>query len=297
MKIIIAGSSGLVGSALRAALQANHHQVIPLVRRVPQTGEIRWDPEAGELDPSTLLGADAVVHLGGENIADGRWTAAKKERIRSSRLRGTRLLSDALASLQTPPPVLLTASAIGYYGDRGDELVDEASAVGSGFLPELCADWEAASNSAEHKGVRVIRIRIGIVLSSDGGALRKMLPAFKLGIAGRVGNGQQYMSWIDIDDLVGAIGYLLQLPDAVGTYNGVAPNPVTNRAFTKVLGQVLRRPTLFPMPAAAVRLIFGEMGNDLLLASTRVQPARLLSSGYEFQYPQLRASLRHLLRK
>ena len=302
MKILVSGSSGLVGSALLPVLRSARHEVVRLVRRPPGASEkgdstVQWDPEAGELEGSRLEGLDAVVHLAGENIAARRWTPAQKARIRDSRVRGTALLSERLAGLARPPATLVAASAIGFYGDRGEERLNEDSASGNDFLSEVCRQWEAASLPAAEKGVRVVRLRLGIVMSPDGGALAKMLLPFKLGAGGKIGSGQQYMSWIALDDAVGAIGQALADSNLSGPVNAVAPNPATNLEFTKTLGRVLSRPTLFPMPAFAARIAFGEMAEALLLSSTRVEPGRLADSGYSFQYPALEGALRHLLGK
>lgn len=296
MTVLVTGSSGLVGSALIPNLEAGGHRVVRLVRRSPQNDtERRWDPETGELDAADLEGVQAVVHLAGENIATGRWNDAKKDRIRSSREDGTRLLAQGLAELQTPPGVLICASAVGYYGNRGDEILDEESAPGADFLAETCLDWEQAARPATDAGVRTVYLRIGIVLSADGGALAKMLFPFKMGAGGVIGSGNQYMSWITLSDLVGIVDHALDTDAIEGPVNAVSPAPVTNREFTKALGGVLSRPTLFPMPAFAARLAFGEMADALLLSSTRVLPARLQESGYDFQHPQLEGALRHIL--
>ena len=302
MKILVSGSTGLVGSALVPVLRSAGHEVIRLVRRPsaalgPDDATVQWNPETGELDGSRLEGIEAVVHLAGENIAARRWTAAQKARIRDSRVRGTALLSDRLANLAQPPATLVAASAIGYYGDRGDELLSEDSPSGNDFLSEVCRQWEAASLPAEEKGIRVVRLRLGIVLSPRGGALAKMLLPFKLGAGGKIGSGQQHLSWIALDDAVGALCQALTDSNLSGPVNAVAPNPATNLEFTKTLGRVLSRPTLFPMPALAARIAFGEMAEALLLGSTRVEPRRLAGSGYSFQYPTLEAALRHLLDK
>lgn len=297
MKILVTGSSGLIGSALVSFLTREGHQVTRLVRSKPASGaaEIYWDPSAGRLDPASLVGFDAVVHLAGESVAAGRWTAERKARIRDSRVQGTLLLSKALAGLAKRPAVLACASAVGYYGNRGEEILKESSSSGSGFLAEVCRDWEDASEAAARSGIRVAKLRIGLVLSSKGGALAKMVPAFRLGAGGRMGNGKQYMSWIAIDDLVGIIVHTLRTGGLAGPANAVAPNPVTNAEFTQALGKVLRRPTLFPMPAFAVRLAFGEMADELLLASARVEPAKLLATGYRFRFAQLEPALQHVL--
>jgi uncharacterized protein (TIGR01777 family) len=237
---------------------------------------------------------DAVVHLAGENLV-GRWTAEKKARIRDSRVQGTRLLCDALAQLVNPPKVLLCAAAIGYYGDRGENMVREDSAPGTGFLAEVCQAWEAAAAPVVQRGVRVVHLRLGVVLNPAGGALAQMLPPFRLGMGGVVGSGKQYISWIALDDVLGVMHHALRTETLGGPVNVVAPQPVTNYDFTKMLGKVLGRPTVMPMPAFAARLAFGEMADALLLASTRVVPVRLQASGYTFQYPELEGALRHLL--
>ena len=296
MTVLVTGSYGLVGSALIPNLEAGGHRVLRLVRRGPQGDvERRWDPETGELDAASLDGVQAVVHLAGENIASGRWNDAKKDRIRSSRVDGTRLLAQGLAELQTPPGVLICASAVGYYGNRGEEILNEESAPGADFLAETCLAWEHAARPALDAGVRTVVLRIGIVLSADGGALAKMLFPFKMGAGGVIGSGNQYMSWVTLSDLVGIVDHALNTKTLQGPVNAVSPAPVTNREFTRALGGVLSRPTLFPMPAFAARLAFGEMADALLLSSTRVLPARLQESGYDFQHPQLDDALRHVL--
>ena len=295
MKILVTGATGLVGSALVRFLAGGGHEVARLGRSGPGAGDIRWDPEAGVLEPDALEGFDGVVHLAGDNIATGRWTAEKKRRIRESRVKGTSLLAATLAGLERPPRVLVSASAIGFYGDRGEEELTEQSPAGAGFLSEVCREWEAATEAAEGKGIRVAHARLGVVLSKDGGALAKMLTPFRLGAGGVIGNGRQYMSWITLDDTVAAVGHLLSAESAAGPVNVVAPAPVTNHEFTKTLGRVLRRPTLFPMPGFAARLAFGEMADALLLASTRVKPAGLTAAGYAFRHGSLEEGLRHVL--
>jgi uncharacterized protein (TIGR01777 family) len=298
MNILVSGASGLIGSALVPYLANAGHEVIRLVRSQPQPGEraLRWDPMGGLIEESALEGVDAVVHLAGESVEE-RWTPQKKIRIRESRATGTRLLSESIARLATPPKVLVSASAIGYYGDRGGEILTEESAAGKGFLAEVCRAWEAATAPAAQKGVRVVPLRFGVVLSDSGGALARMLTPFRLGMGGVLGSGQQYVSWIALDDAIGAIQHAIVTALLQGPVNAVAPQAVTNQQFTKVLGKVLGRPTIFPMPAFAVRLMFGEMADELLLASTRVQPAKLVASGYGFRYPELEAALRHLLQR
>jgi len=259
--------------------------------------EIEWDPTRGVIDRGHLEGLDAVVHLAGESIAEGRWSEEKKRRIRDSRVQGTQLLSAALADLSRPPKSFLCASAIGYYGNRGDEILVETSAQGKDFLSIVCAEWEEATTTASQKGIRVANLRFGIILSAEGGALAKMLTPFRMGIGGRIGDGKQWTSWIAVDDVVGAINFVLAHPSLSGPINFVAPNPVTNAEFTSQLGAALSRPTFFPIPAFGVRLAFGEMGDALLLSSTRVQPERLEQASFGFRYPVLKDALRHALKQ
>jgi len=296
MRLVVSGSSGLIGSALVPFLAFQGHQVFRLVRSTPRPADaaIHWDPAAGTIDASALEGIDGVVHLAGERIVS-RWSAQKKVAIRESRVRSTQLLAETLTRRTRPPKVLVCASAIGYYGDRGDELLHEASAPGSGFLSEVCQAWEAASASAASAGVRVVHLRIGIVLARTGGALAKMLPPFQLGLGGVMGSGRQYWSWVAIDDVLGAVQHALGTDALRGPANVVAPAAVTNREFTKILGAVLRRPTIVPVPACAARALLGEMADALLLSSSRVEPRRLSETGYVFRYPQLDGALRHAL--
>jgi uncharacterized protein (TIGR01777 family) len=296
MKVAITGSSGLVGQALVPFLQASGHEVLRIVRHTPRSkGELHWDPARGEVDGPGLEGTGAVVHLAGENLADGRWTAAKKLRLQTSRIGPTRLLAETLAGLACKPMVLVSASAVGYYGNRGAEWLDETSRPGADFLARLCVDWEKATESAPRARIRVVNLRTGLVLSPDGGALAQMLPLFRLGLGGVLGPGTQYVSWIAIDDLVGAIGHALANPAVDGPLNAVAPAPVTNRELTRTLGRVLGRPTIAPAPAFALRLAFGELAGATLLASQRARPQRLLATGYRFGFPELTAALRHVL--
>ncbi|MCG3180259.1 MAG: hypothetical protein BIFFINMI_02617 [Phycisphaerae bacterium] len=292
LRIAITGATGLIGRRLTPFLTTGGHEVLAVTRRPPPgSGAIAWDPAAGRIDAAALEGLDAVVHLAGENIA-GRWTASRRRRILDSRTGGTRLLAEALAGLKRPPRVLVSASAIGYYGDRGDELLSEQSRPGEGFLPEVCVAWEKAADAARAAGIRVVHLRIGIVLAADGGALARMLPPFRAGMGGRLGGGRQYMSWIAIDDLIGAIHFAIMSDGLTGPANAVAPQAVTNWQFTRALGRVLRRPTVTPLPGFAIRVLLGQMGRDLLLASARVQPARLTAAGFEFQHPDLEQALR-----
>jgi uncharacterized protein (TIGR01777 family) len=292
--VLISGSSGLIGNALVVALRADGHDVRCLVRgAVAAPGQISWNP-AQPLAPESVSGFDAVVHLAGESIAT-RWTEAKKRRIIESRVPATQNLVSALAKAQQRPRVFICASAIGYYGDRGEEILPEDSPSGEGFAAEVCCHWEAAAQAAASVGIRAVQIRTGVVLSAAGGALAKMLPPFRLGLGGNVGNGHQWMSWIDLRDEVGAIQHLLATDSIHGPVNMVSPNPVRNAEFTKTLASVLHRPAIFPMPAFAARLAFGQMADELLLASQRVQPAKLASSGYRFEYPDLRIALASIL--
>ena len=298
-KILISGSHGLVGSALINLLTAEQHEVVRLVRDArPASTEIEWHPEKGLIDKERLEERfDAVVHLAGENIAAGRWTDAKKRAILESRVKGTALLSETLATLRNPPAVFVSASAIGYYGDRGGEQLTERSAPGTGFLADVCREWEKATEPAKEKGIRTIHARFGIILGAGGGALKQMLTPFRMGIGGRIGNGKQWMSWIALDDVVSAIRFTIYDNIANGPVNFTSPFPVTNAEFTKTLGSVLRRPTLFPIPAFGVRLAFGEMGDALLLSSQRVEPGVLQGRGYSFQLPRLELALRKLLHR
>ena len=295
MRIAVTGASGLIGGALLPSLRAGGHEVLRLVRRSPSSGdEVRWDPLTKQIDAERLEGLDAVVHLSGENIAAGRWTDAKKARLRSSRVGSTRFLSETLAGLTRKPSVLVSASALGYYGDRGDAWVGETDPPAADFFGQLSVEWEAAAAHAAHAGIRVVHPRTGVVLSPTGGALGKMLRPFRLGVGGVVGSGRQYFSWIALDDVVGVIHHLLARSDLSGPVNASAPEPVTNAELTKTLGRVLGRPTFVPVPAVALRIAFGEVA-DALLASTRMRPERLLETGYRFRFPELEGALRHVL--
>src|SRR5512143_2870089 len=299
MKVLVTGASGFVGSALVPFLTNEGHIVVRLVRSAPAPGhgEVRWDPERGTIDLDAIEGMDAAVHLAGESIAASPWTAEGKRRIRESRVGGTRLLCESFSRLDRPPKTLVCASAVGYYGDRGHEVLREDSPPGTGFLAQVCREWEAASEAAERKGIRVVRLRIGMVLSAKGGALARMLGIFRAGLGGRVGSGAQYMSWIALDDIAGVFDHAIRTESLEGPVNAVSPRPVTNREFATTLGRVLGRPAVLPVPAFAVRLVLGEMADELLLASARVEPDRLLLSGYAFRHPELEAALRHLLRR
>jgi uncharacterized protein (TIGR01777 family) len=296
MKILVSGSHGLVGSALVNSLRSDGHEVFGLVRRAPHSeSEVEWYPERGSLALARLEGMDAVVHLAGESIAEGRWNDEKKQRIRESRVKGTTVLSEALSNLKRPPKTLISASAIGYYGSRGDLILTEQSAAGNDFLAGVCVEWERATETASTQGIRTVLARFGIILSVDGGALKKMLPPFRMGVGGRIGTGQQWMSWIALDDVIAGLTFALNNDSLQGPVNFVAPNPVRNAEFTKTLGKALSRPTLFPIPAFGVRLVFGEMAEALLLASQRVEPGRLNSTGYQFQHARLADALRQVL--
>ncbi len=299
MNILITGSTGMIGTALIEFLKARGHRVTRLVRTSEQSSEpvVRWDPNAGVLQASEIEGCDAVVHLAGESIAASRWTTVQKAKIRDSRVQGTTLLAEALAKLKQPPKVLVSASAIGYYGHRGDEALREESSPGTGFLPATCVEWEKAADPARQKGIRVVHPRFGIILSPKGGALAKMLLPFKLGAGGIIGNGKQYWSWVSLDDVIGAIHHAIVTESVVGPMNVVAPRAVTNYEFTKTLGRVLSRPAIFPLPAFAARLVLGEMADELLLASARIEPARLVATGYKFRHTELEKALRELLGK
>jgi hypothetical protein len=293
VKVLVTGSNGLIGSALIPAL-AEAHDVLRLTRSEPRgPGEFRWDPVAGRIDAAALDGVDAVVHLAGESVA-GRWTEGKKQRIRESRVRGTRLVAETAAAREPGPRVMVCASAIGYYGDRGDEPVTEDTPPGEGFLADVVQEWERAADPARATGMRVVHLRFGIVQSAAGGALRAQLPLFRLGLGGRVGSGRQYVSWVAIDDVVGAIGHALRSDRLAGAANVTAPDVVTNAAYASTLGRVLRRPAVLPAPAPAVRLMLGEFAGELL-GGQHVIPQRLREDGFEFRYPELEGALRHVL--
>ncbi|HTU00830.1 MAG TPA: TIGR01777 family oxidoreductase [Candidatus Sulfotelmatobacter sp.] len=295
MQIGVTGVHGLAGSALVPFLRAEGHRVARFVRGAPQeSDEIAWTPDSGISDPPRAEGLDAVIHLAGESIA-GRWTEARKAEIRRSRVEGTRRLCESLARLARPPRVLLSASAVGFYGNRGGEMLLETSAPGSGFLADVCRGWEAATAPLAKAGVRVVHLRFGMMLSQAGGGLGTMLLPFRLGLGGKLGAGDQFMSWVALDDVLTATRHILSMESLVGPVNVVAPSPVTNAEFARTLAGSLHRPALLPAPAFALRLALGEMADEMLLASQRALPGRLRETGYEFRFPQLDAALRHLL--
>jgi len=294
LRVAITGASGMIGSMLAPALAASGHQVIRIVRKTAGPGEIRWDPAGAGLDPTALRGVNAVVHLAGENIAEGRWTQARKRALLESRKLGTTLLAEAVARAPDGPKTLVSASAIGYYGERGDEELTEASPPGRGFLPEVAMAWEAATAPAADAGARVVPVRIGLVLSRAGGLLQRMLLPFRLGLGGRLGDGCQWMSWIAAADLIGVFRHALE-GTLSGPVNAVAPEAVRNRAFTTALGKALHRPAVLIVPRTAIRLAFGQMADEAILASTHVVPAVLEKAGYRFQYPALDEALAHEL--
>jgi uncharacterized protein len=298
MNILVSGSSGLIGGRLLPLLRASGHRVTRLVRRDPQSAdERRWDPVAGTMDSAALEGIDAVVNLAGDNIGSGRWTDAKKKRILESRVQTTGLLADAIAKSGKKPECFVSASAIGFYGHRGDEELTESSEPGRGFLVDVCRAWEDATTAARQAGVRVVNSRFGMVLAGDGGALTKMLLPFKLGVGGVMGSGKQYWSWLSGEEAARVILYCTTHRELSGPVNAVSPHPVTNAEFTKALARALHRPAFFPMPAFAARLVLGEMANDLILASARVLPRKLESAGYDFLHPEISATLRDTLRR
>lgn len=297
MKIIISGASGLIGTQLVAKLSNSGHEVIRLVRRSPKSGEIQWNPKSGSLDAAALEGADAVIHLSGAGIGDKRWSDAYRKEILDSRTTTTALLATTIASLSRKPSVFLSGSAIGIYGARNDEQLTEVSTHGTGFLADVCKQWEAAAKPAVDAGVRTVYLRTGIVLTPKGGALKKLLPLFRLGLGGKFGNGKQWQSWISIDDEIGAIEHLLTA-NVSGAVNLTAPNPVTNAEFTKVLASILKRPAIVPVPSFAPKIVLGgELADALLFTGQRVIPAALNASGYSFKHTTLESALRSLLSK
>lgn len=293
-RVAITGASGFVGSALTATLRATGSEVIPVVRREARRGEIRWDPAGGWIDADAFTGIDAVVHLAGENAA-GRWSEAKKRRIRESRVQGTRLLSVALAKMARPPGVYVCASAMGFYGDRGDEILAEDAPHGSGFMAEVVRDWEEATLPARKAGIRTTMLRTGLVLDGSGGLLGRILPVFRLGLGARLGDGRQWMSWIALPDLIGAIRVILDEPHLAGPVNTVSPEPVRNGEFTQTLAEVLGRPAVMTAPAFALRLLLSEFADEAMLASIRLTPARLQQEQFPFAFPFLKPALTALL--
>lgn len=297
MRVVITGSSGLVGSRLKRVLKEAGHEPIRLLRkRAGKDGDLHWNPASGELDAAQLEGVDAIVHLGGESIASSRWTDEQKKKLRDSRINSTKLLVDTMAKLSAKPKVFVCASAIGYYGDRGSEELTEESSKGRGFLADLCKDWEDAAAPAAALGVRVVNLRIGVVIAKDGGALSKMLPPFKMGVGGSLGSGKQYMSWISLEDTAGAILQCIENEKLSGPVNAVAPVPVTNEEMSKTLGKVLGRPSILPAPAFALRLALGEMADELLLSSAKIIPTKLQETKYQFQHPELEQAIRAALK-
>ena len=297
MKVLITGASGLLGQALQKSFKDKGYDMLLASRKEPADDRhIQWSIEDGFTDPEKLEGVDVVVHLAGENVSGLRWTDEKKKAIRDSRVLGTRNVVDAISKLKKKPQTFIASSAIGFYGERGDEEVVESSEAGDNFLAGVCKEWEAESRRAEDAGIRTVLLRTGIVLSKDGGALATMLLPFKMGVGGVVGSGKQWMSWISLDDEIAIINYCIENDNIRGAVNEVAPNPVTNQEFTKTLGEVLYRPTFLPLPEFAVSMIFGEMGDALLLASTKVVPKRLEDAGFEFKYPELKPAIEHAVK-
>ncbi len=298
MKILISGASGLVGTHLIPTLLAKGHEIYKLVRKTPKSSdEIQWEAEKGfsETEQAKLENFDAVMHLAGDNVASENWSDEKKRKIKDSRVVGTRVLVDALKRAQNPPKIFVSASATGFYGNRKDEILTEDSRQGAGFLTDVCTAWEDEIEKAE-EFARVVFLRIGVVLVKDGGALEKMLMPFKFGVGGTIGSGKQWMSWIALDDLIKLIHFALENETLRGAVNAVAPNPVTNEEFTKMLGKALHRPTVLPIPTFAIKLMFGEMGETLLLQGARVLPKRLLDAGFEFQFSNLEEAMKHVLK-
>lgn len=293
MKILLSGASGLVGTRLYEFLAGKGHTIKKLVRKkhLNHTDEIFWDPMTQQVKVDSLEGVDVFINLAGENIAKQRWSKERKKEILESRINATKTLTDAVLKLKNPPKLFINASAVGYYGNAGETLLNENFPAGNDFLAKVCVDWEAAAKPVESKNVRLVFLRFGMVLSGDGGALKAMLTPFKLGVGGALGTGQQYMSWVDLEDLVNVVQHVLENEDLKGPFNVVSPNPVSNQMFTKTLGKVLNRPTLFSIPTFMVKLIFGEMGEELLLASQKCVPEKLQESGYQFKYSQLEDSL------
>jgi uncharacterized protein len=298
-RVAITGATGLIGGALAASLERDGHRVHRITRSATKAGpdDLVWDPTSGSIDAQKLEGVDAVVHLAGEPIGASRWTDETKRRIRASRVQGTDLIARTIAGLETKPTVLVSGSAVGYYGDRGDESLSETSPPGDDFVAEVTRAWEAAAAPAAEAGIRVAYARTGVVMAKEGPLIEKVELPFRLGVGGRVGSGKQYVAWIALEDEVRALRFLLERDDVEGPYNLTAPDPVTNATFTRELGRVLRRPTVLPIPVAAIRLLYGEMGVSLATASQRVHPTRLLEAGFEFVHPELRSALRVALER
>ena len=297
MKILISGASGLIGTNLIPTLIAKDNQIYKLVRRTPQgIDEIQWNPEDNTIEDEKLEDFDAVIHLAGDNVGSENWSAEKKRKIRESRVNGTRTLVDALKRCISPPKHFISASATGFYGSHGDEILNEESGAGKGFLPEVCQEWESEALKASNFGARVVLLRTGVVLAKDGGALAKMLTPFKFAVGGVVGSGSQYMSWIALDDVIKAIHFVLENENINGAINLTAPNAATNAEFTHALGSVINRPTILPIPEFAIRMLFGEMGETLLLEGARVYPQKLLDAKFTFDYPDLERALKHVLK-
>lgn len=296
MKVLITGASGLVGTALQLSFAEEGYEMLLASRSEPKAAnEVQWTVEGGFAEPERLEGIDAIVHLAGESVSGLRWTDEKKKAIRDSRVMGTRSIVEALSKLNVRPKVLVSASAIGFYGERGDEVMNESSTAGHGFLAEVAKEWEGEARRAEDAGIRTVLLRTGIVLSKDGGALGTMLTPFKMGVGGVIGSGKQWMSWISLDDHVAAINFVIENDNIRGAVNAASPGPVTNEEFTKTMGEVLYRPTFIPLPEFAVSMLMGEMGDALLLTSTKVIPKRLEDAGFEFKYPDLKGALEHAL--
>ena len=297
MKILITGASGLIGKALHESFQSKGYELLRASRKEPKSAaDIQWDTESGFAEPERLEGVDAVIHLAGESVSGLRWTDEKKTAIRNSRILGTRSVVEAMAAMKQKPKVFIAASAIGFYGDRGDEILTESSSPGTTFLADVAKAWESESRRAEDAGIRTVLLRTGVVLSKDGGALATMLTPFKFGLGGVVGSGKQWMSWISLSDLVGIVNFTLEKENLRGAVNVVAPNAVTNEEFTKTLGDVLYRPTFLPLPAFAINMVFGEMGDALLLASTRAEPRRLEDAGFEFEFTDLKKAIENAVK-
>ncbi|MFE2128097.1 MULTISPECIES: TIGR01777 family oxidoreductase [Streptomyces] len=295
MRIAVTGSTGLIGSALVRSLRADGHEVVRFVRRDPaRADEARWDPERGHVDPAGLAGCGAVVHLAGAGIGDHRWTAAYKRKIRDSRVLGTAALANALAGLDEPPAVLVSGSAVGYYGDTGDRPVDEDSPAGHGFLPSVCVEWEAAAAPARQAGIRTAFARTGLVVAKEGGAWGRMFPLFRAGVGGRLGDGRQYWPYISLHDEVAALRHIIDTPELSGPVNLTAPEPLTNRQVTAAMSRVLHRPAVLPVPAAALRVVLGEFSQDVL-GGQRAIPTRLLRSGFTFRDPDIEQAIRAAL--